>query len=778
MWARIVLRFNNLGIGTRLIAGFLLLALVSAGVGFSGIRGMSEMNQALENANRNRLPSLQALTDLRTSLLTVQRCERSMLISTRSKDEVAQQRARETLRTFSPKAREALGRYEPMAKEEKDARIWADAQPLLERFWRDHAATMEALGAGDIEQAEKRCSASVPNTDTLNSRLRDLCDAQAETVAREEKTAQEQYRSARATMFWVIAAAVIGAVAIGQFFRRLIVRPLDATVAVLRTVAAGNLTQKSEAASGDEFGQMAVALNATVQGIRTALKQDRVSWDAVGAQLAQNADYAGQMHAVGKVQAIIEFNLDGTIVSANETFLSTLGYRLTEIQGRHHRLFVPPDYAASPEYREFWAKLNRGEYVASDFKRLAKGGKEVWIRASYNPILDATTGRPYKVVKFATDVTAAKVLEERVQADTAELRRKVGEIVRAVDALAAGDFTVTTPDLGDDDVGRMARALNQAVLSVRAALEGVRDVSEQVADASAQLSSASGELSSGAQQQASSLEETASALQEITATVKQSAENAQRAGQLASGSKEVAERGGLVVSGAVEAMGEINGSSKKIEEIITTIDEIAFQTNLLALNAAVEAARAGEQGRGFAVVASEVRNLAQRSATAAKEIKGLIGDSVQKVGTGTDLVNRSGGTLTEIVTSVNRVTDIVTEMAAASREQSAGIEQVNEAVAQMDAVTQRNASQTEEMSATALALTDQAGQLRDLVSRFKLGGSRPQAGAPRATKAAPVATPRRAVTKGLNKRPSRSGPASNGRNHELDSLGGNGFTEF
>ncbi|QEG32679.1 Methyl-accepting chemotaxis protein II [Gemmata obscuriglobus] len=318
---------------------------------------------------------------------------------------------------------------------------------------------------------------------------------------------------------------------------------------------------------------------------------------------------------------------------------------------------------------------------------------------------------------------AAERARHAERAHAEELKQKVSVILSGMNALAAGDFTVSVPALGSDDLGQMAVALNTAVGSVRAALEGMREVSEQLADASSQLAAASEEISTGAQEQASSLEETASTLHEITATVRRSADSAQQARQLANGSTEVAQRGGSVVSDAVSAMGEINGSSKRIADIITTIDEIAFQTNLLALNAAVEAARAGEQGRGFAVVATEVRNLAQRSATAAKEIKALIQDSVKKVDAGTELVNKSGDTLAEIVTSVKRVTDIVTEMAAASREQSAGIEQVNKAVSQMDTVTQRNASQTEEMSATAQTLTDQAAQLRELVSRFKLGNT-------------------------------------------------------
>ncbi len=363
--------------------------------------------------------------------------------------------------------------------------------------------------------------------------------------------------------------------------------------------------------------------------------------------------------------------------------------------------------------------------------------------------------------------TRAQAEQERVQA--IELQQKMNAVVATVSAMAAGDFTQNVPDLGTDSVGQMASALNKAILAVRTALEGVREVSEQLADASGQLSAASDEISTGAQEQASSLEETASTLEEITATVRQNADSAQQARQLASSSRDVAEKGGQVVGNAVEAMSEINGASKKIADIITTIDEIAFQTNLLALNAAVEAARAGEQGRGFAVVASEVRNLAQRSATSAKEIKSLIEDSVKKVDAGTELVNQSGSTLGEIVTSVKRVTDIITEIAAAGKEQSVGIEQVNKAVSQMDAVTQKNASQTEEMSATAQTLTDQAAQLRDLVARFKLGGNGRSVPRPAG----------RGKSSGSKSRPAVARTKSTV--HELDQFanaGDDGFTEF
>ncbi|PQO38628.1 hypothetical protein C5Y97_07945 [Blastopirellula marina] len=259
----------------------------------------------------------------------------------------------------------------------------------------------------------------------------------------------------------------------------------------------------------------------------------------------------------------------------------------------------------------------------------------------------------------------------------------------------------------------IARWFTNALLEVDA-------IASTLSSASSQLASAAELLSSGAQEQASSLEETAASLEEITGTIQQNADNAQQANRLSNSSREIAERGGDVTNKAVVGMSEINDASKKIADIITTIDEIAFQTNLLALNAAVEAARAGEQGRGFAVVAGEVRNLAQRSAGAAKEIKVLIQDSVSKVQTGSELVNQSGSTLGEIVGSVKQVTELVAEIAAASREQSVGVEQVNRAVTQMDHVTQSNAAQTEELASTAESLAAQAQHLQSVVDQFHL----------------------------------------------------------
>jgi methyl-accepting chemotaxis protein len=296
----------------------------------------------------------------------------------------------------------------------------------------------------------------------------------------------------------------------------------------------------------------------------------------------------------------------------------------------------------------------------------------------------------------------------------------LAKAVEALEKVADGDLTVTLDVNTKDEVGRMADALNRAVERLNSTLQEVAASAANASSSSQQLAAAAEAIASGAQQQAASLEETSASLEQITAAVRQSADNAQQASQLATGSKDSALQGQDVVSKAITAMSEINSSSAKISDIISTIDEIAFQTNLLAVNAAVEAARAGDEGRGFAVVASEVRSLAQRSAVAAKEIKVLIQDSLHKVEAGSGLVNRSGETLQGIVGSVKRVTDIVGEMAASAGEQSSGIEQVNTAMTQMDQVTQSNSAQTEELSATAEALSEQATHLMELVNTFTL----------------------------------------------------------
>ena len=349
---------------------------------------------------------------------------------------------------------------------------------------------------------------------------------------------------------------------------------------------------------------------------------------------------------------------------------------------------------------------------------------------------------------------------------TRSITAPVARALAVAETVAAGDLTSRIEVTTKDELGQLLRALAKMNDSLLATVSTVRSGTELIATASSEVAAGSLDLSSRTEEQASALEETASSMEELTSTVKQNADNARQANVLAGVASSVAERGGQVVKEVVGTMDAINESSKRIADIIGVIDGIAFQTNILALNAAVEAARAGEQGRGFAVVAGEVRNLAQRSAAAAKDIKLLIDDSTAKVGDGSRLVGAAGDTMREIVDSIRRVADIMGEISAASGEQSAGIEQINQAVAQMDQVTQQNAALVEETSAAADAMRSEAARLAEAVAVFRTGDTpaAPKAAAPRVTKApaalpaaAPRASTRAAKPAALRKEPVAAG---------------------
>jgi methyl-accepting chemotaxis protein len=465
-------------------------------------------------------------------------------------------------------------------------------------------------------------------------------------------------------------------------------------------------------------------------------------------QKLQSADYEGQLAAISKAQAVIEFTLDGKVLNANSNFLNVLGYTLDEIKGHHHSMFAEPSYRQSPEYRLFWEKLGRGEYDAGQYKRIGKGGTEIWIQASYNPILDAN-GKPFKVVKYATDITA------NVKASQA-LQQAVQQVQAVVESAKSNDLTDRVPLEGKTgEIGALCAGVNGLIDTMMSVVVKIRASSREVSSASAEIAASTTDLSQRTEEQAASLEETSASMEEMSATVKKNADNAQQANQSAGATRDVADRGGQVVAKAVEAMARIEESSRKISDIIGVIDEIARQTNLLALNAAVEAARAGEAGRGFAVVASEVRSLAQRSSQAAKDIKDLITNSNSQVKDGVDLVNKAGTALNEIVESIKKVAVVISDIAAASAEQATGIEQVNKALTQMDEVTQQNSALVEENAATAKTLEQQSKAMSDEVGVFRVDEAEDErpAVAPKrpvgaAAKPARAAAPKRAA--GLN----------------------------
>ena len=419
-------------------------------------------------------------------------------------------------------------------------------------------------------------------------------------------------------------------------------------------------------------------------------------------------DDAGKMEALSRSQAVIEFLPTGEILTANENFCSAMGYALGEIVGKHHSIFCDPAYARTEEYKRFWQSLAQGEFIANEFVRYGKGGKEIWIQAAYNPIVDAE-GRVYKVVKFATDVTS------RMSA--------ISELAAALRSLSEGDLTKTLERPFVPSMEQLRRDFNATIEKLSETLTTVGHNASAIAAGSRELGDSAEAFSRRTEQQAASVEETAAALEEITTTVADSSQRAEEAGRLVAETKRGAEQSGTVVRNAVAAMDQIEKSSREITNIIGVIDDIAFQTNLLALNAGVEAARAGEAGKGFAVVAQEVRELAQRSASAAKEIKALITASSEHVRNGVGLVGQTGKALEEIVTQVGDINTNVAAIVKASKEQTIGLREINSAINSLDQTTQQNAAMVEESTAASLRLANEADALHMLLAQFRLADS-------------------------------------------------------
>jgi methyl-accepting chemotaxis protein len=437
----------------------------------------------------------------------------------------------------------------------------------------------------------------------------------------------------------------------------------------------------------------------------------------VTASRQQNAEYEGKVRAVDRAQAVIEFDLSGHVLFANQNFLDTLGYRLDEIQGKHHRMFCDDAYSATAEYRDFWAKLNRGEFDAGRYKRVGKGGRTVWIQATYNPIFDVG-GRLHKVIKFATDVTAQVELEEQVRCRAESDQRKVAALLHVVNQAAAGDLTGAVDVTGNDPIDQLATGIKRMMDDLRAVIGKVVDSAGGFTASSQDIAGRANTVASGAQLLGATVEEMNASIEELTASINSIADNSRSADNLAKDTQQEAERGAKAVARSIEAMDLINKSSEDISEIIKVIGEIASQTNLLAFNAAIEAARAGEHGLGFSVVADEVRKLAERSSQATKEISKLINESVKRVAQGSEVSKQAGEAFDKIVSGVSRTTHAISEISCGADEQLIAAREVSVAIQQVAEETEKSASACDTIARASATLMQGAQALDQTVTRF------------------------------------------------------------
>jgi len=426
-------------------------------------------------------------------------------------------------------------------------------------------------------------------------------------------------------------------------------------------------------------------------------------------QKLANADFEGQLAAISKSQAVIEFDLSGIVLTANANFCAALGYRLDEIKGRHHRQFVQPEEANSPQYQAFWKTLANGEYQAAEYLRIGKGGREVWIQASYNPIF-GPDGKPYKVVKYATDVTARKAA---ISGLGASLKR-----------LAHGDLTARLDVPFEGDLDELRQAFNDTTNQFAGIIGRLRDTSSALKSTTAELLEGAETLSTRTTEQAAAVEQSSAAMAQLQSTVAENAKRAASASVNAQSVSQTAEVTGEVMRQANNAMERIHNSSSKISNIIGLIDDIAFQTNLLALNASVEAARAGDAGKGFAVVAIEVRRLAQSAAGASAEVKKLVEQSGIEVASGSKLVAEATQKLLTMLDGVQENGVLIEGIASASQEQSSTISEITKAIHIMDEMTQHNQTLVEQTNMNVGRTGERADELDGIVDVFVVTPSR------------------------------------------------------
>ena len=692
--------FKNFSIGKRLAIGFgTLAALILVMGGFSILR-MGAAQTTVREITDHEVPGIRDLGHLATGLAEYRVSERG-LVSSYENPEKAAEYAGE-LAAGEVAYNKLADTYGKSLDTDSERKSFAEMKALSDLYFANRRNLIEGVKSGDLSAASGAGDLRQAAADSVGKQLEEQIAVLNAMVLKQQAGYKANLWSISVLLLVALGLAVAGALLI----TRSIVRPLNEVMGAANAVARGDLDRPITVHERSELGTLANSMREMVAMLRSYV---------AGQQEIQTA------HDAGAIDYMIPASQFPGVYGEMATGINALAQ--SHIDVKFKLVKIINEYA-------------RGD-LSGDMERLPglKGQLTAAADAFKNQTL-AVNGQ----IKGLVDAAVAGDFSQRGEAEKFEFIYRdmieslntlmssadqgLNEIGTLLSAVAEGDLGQRITVKLEGRFGEVSDDANRTVDKIADIVGQIRTGSDAINTAASEISSGNSDLAQRTEQQAANLEETAASMEELTSTVRQNAESARQANQLAIGAASVASQGGEVVGQVVTTMSAIQTSSKKIAEIISVIDGIAFQTNILALNAAVEAARAGEQGRGFAVVASEVRTLAQRSAAAAKEIKGLIEDSVERVADGSALVDKAGQTMGEIVASVQRVTDIMSEISAASQEQSAGIEQVNQTITQMDETTQQNAALVEEASAAARSMEEQAEQLVQTVAVFRLGNDR------------------------------------------------------
>ncbi len=692
--------FHDLPIARKLAVGFTLTTLMTLLLGAFALLRLSQANDQLGAMASNDIPSVQHLGEARSQLGEFRTYELAQLTMLDQPDKVADYNKR--MDTTAKAVRDELAAYAALPAQDKERELYRAASAQVDRYFAANKAMRDAVAAGDGIMAQQISDEqSRPARRELFDALKALGAHIAGLMDARIADANATHRASMIAIIGCIVLLSLLAAALATVISRAVTGPLGKAVQAIQAVARGDLSVSTRATSNDEAGQM---LSATAE--MTAMLR----------RFSEQTQLMAQMHAGPDISHRIPEDFPGVYGQLASGINTVIFEHLDAIRDA---IDVLNQYAVgnlAPDAR----RLPGSRAILHESMDAAKSSL-LAINTQIQQLAAAAAAGDFSqrgdAQRFQHDF---KVMIDHLNTMMEVADSNLGQLSQLLQSIAAGDLTARMDGQFNGVFARMRDDANATVTQLTRIVGQIQASASSITLAAGEIASGNNDLSRRTEQQAANLEETAASMEELTSTVRQNAEHARQANQLAIGAHGVASQGGEVVGQVVTTMSAIEASSKKIAEIISVIDGIAFQTNILALNAAVEAARAGEQGRGFAVVASEVRTLAQRSAAAAKEIKGLIDDSVGKVADGSALVHKAGATMGEIVASVQRVTDIMAEISAASQEQSAGIEQVNQTVVQMDETTQQNAALVEEATAAARAMEEQAVQLGEAVARFRL----------------------------------------------------------